>query len=144
MSKLLIIDDDEQSLYMLQILLQGHGYDVESATNGAEALEKARRDPPDMIISDILMPVMDGFTLCRKLKQDEQLKQIPFVFYTATYTDPRDEELALKLGANRYLLKPIEIETFIKILCDIVQDAEKSKVTTKRPALKDEKEIYKL
>jgi PAS domain S-box-containing protein len=144
MSKLLIIDDDEQSLYMLQVLLQGHGYDVESATNGAEALEKARRDPPDMIISDILMPVMDGFTLCRKLKQDKQLKHIPFVFYTATYTDPRDEELALKLGANRYLLKPIEPETFMKILHDIVQDAEKSKVTTKRLALEDEKEIYKL
>jgi len=80
-TKLLIVDDDEQNLYMLQVLLEGHGYEVDTAGDGAEALEKARRDPPDMIISDILMPVMDGFTLCREwLKEYEQLKHIPFVF----------------------------------------------------------------
>jgi PAS domain S-box-containing protein len=125
MSKLLIVDDDEQNLYMLRILLQGNGYDVESATNGAEALENARQDPPDMIISDILMPVMDGFTLCRKVKQDTQLQHIPFVFCTATYTESGDEELALKLGAERYLTKPIEPAAFIKVLQEIGQNPEK-------------------
>ena len=67
--KLLIVDDYEQNLYMLRVLLEGHGYEVVSAGDGAEAMEKARRDPPDVIISDILMPVMDGFALCREWKR---------------------------------------------------------------------------
>ena len=65
MTRILIADDNEQNLYMLQVLLTGYGYQVVSTDNGAKALEIARRDPPDMIVSDILMPVMDGFALCR-------------------------------------------------------------------------------
>ncbi|MBC8379759.1 MAG: response regulator, partial [Planctomycetes bacterium] len=124
MIKLLVVDDKEQNLYMLQVLLQGHGYDVALASNGAEALEKARRNPPDLIIADILMPVMDGFTLCREWKKDEHLKTIPFVFYTATYTDPKDEEFALNLGAERFIIKPTEPEKFIKILQEVIDQCK--------------------
>ena len=60
MTRILIADDNEQNLYLLHVLLTGYGYEVVSAENGARALEMARRDPPDMIITDILMPVMDG------------------------------------------------------------------------------------
>jgi len=60
MKDILIVDDDAQNIYMLQALLSGHGYSVATAANGAEALEKARQEPPDMIVADILMPVMDG------------------------------------------------------------------------------------
>ena len=66
MKKILIVDDNTQILSMLQTLLSDQGYGVMTATNGAEALEKARSECPDMIISDILMPVMDGFQLCRE------------------------------------------------------------------------------
>src|SRR4030067_3315196 len=100
MIKLLIVDDSQPDLYMLETLLKGNGYQVATASNGVEAIEKARRDPPALIISDILMPEMDGFTLCRLCKQDATLNRIPFVFYTATYTDSKDEELALSLGAE--------------------------------------------
>jgi signal transduction histidine kinase len=119
--KFLIVDDDEQNRYMLQVLLQGHGYGVELANNGAEALEKARRDPPNMVISDILMPEMDGFTLCRQWKKDDVLKTIPFIFYTATYTDPKDEQFALSLGADRFIAKPVEPDVFIDLILQVLK-----------------------
>jgi len=116
MSTLLIVDDNQQNLYLLQVLLSANGFQVELASNGAEALELARCMPPDMIISDILMPVMDGFALCRAWKEDEGLKNIPFVFYTATYTDHRDEDFALSLGADRFIVKPSEPDMFMAIV----------------------------
>src|SRR5262245_42100037 len=108
MKKILIVDDQERDLYLLKTLLGAHGYQVVEAVNGAEALRFATANPPDVIISDILMPVMDGFSLCREWKKDEELRDIPFVFYTATYTDPKDEEFALSLGAARFIVKPVE------------------------------------
>ena len=133
MTKILIADDNEQNRYMLQVLLRGNGYEVVSATNGAEALEMARGDPPDMIVTDILMPVMDGFTLCRHWKEDERLKHIPFIFYTATYTDPEDEKLALSLGGDRFLIKPIEPGTLVQILSEVFEEyaAKESTVVPK-------------
>jgi putative nucleotidyltransferase with HDIG domain len=124
MKKILIVDDQAQNVYLLKSLLEGHGYQVEEATNGVEALEFARITPPDLIISDILMPGMDGFSLCQEWKKDEQLKDIPFVFYTATYTDPKDEELALSLGAARFIIKPVEVEEFVSIVEQVIAEVE--------------------
>jgi putative nucleotidyltransferase with HDIG domain len=124
MKKILVVDDQEQNAYLLKSLLGGHGYQVKPATNGMEALEFARRDPPELIISDILMPVMDGFSLCQEWKKDEQLKDIPFVFYTATYTDPKDKELALSLGAARFIIKPVEVEEFISIIEQVISEVD--------------------
>src|SRR3972149_444414 len=98
MKRILIVDDLEQNRYLLEATLQGYGYETVSATHGAEALAAARSQPPDLIIADILMPVMDGFALCKQWRADERLRAIPFIFYTATYTDPKDEQLALNLG----------------------------------------------
>lgn len=126
MTKLLIVDDDEQGLYVLETLLKDQGYDVRTARNGAQALEKARFDPPDLVVSDILMPVMDGFTLCSQWKKDKQLNRIPFIFYTATYTDPRDRSVALKLGVERFILKPLEPELFLKILQEVIAESRTS------------------
>src|SRR5579862_2306633 len=83
MTSVLVVDDKEENAYYLQALLTGHGYSVESARHGAEALVKARLSPPDVIISDLLMPVMDGYTLLRHWKADIRLKRVPFVVYTA-------------------------------------------------------------
>ncbi len=121
MSTILIVDDHEQNRYLLRTMLAASGDEVLEAANGAEALELARRTRPDLIISDILMPQMDGFALCRECKRDEQLRDIPFVFYTATYTDPRDEALALQLGAARFIVKPVESEDFLAILREVLQ-----------------------
>ncbi len=112
----MVVDDIKQNRYLLQKLLEGYGYVVETAENGIEALEKARERQPDMIITDVLMPGMDGFQLCRTLKNDETLKSIPVLFYSATYTDKKSRELAFSIGAVDYLIKPIEPDEFIKII----------------------------
>ncbi len=128
MSRLLIVDDNEQNLYMLRTLLVGHGYEVVTAADGSEALELARRKPPAIAISDILMPGMDGFALCREWKQDAALHRIPFVFYTATYTDPKDEAFALSLGAERFIIKPAEPDHFLAMIEEVVDASEGNSV----------------
>jgi signal transduction histidine kinase len=133
---ILIVDDNESNLYQLEVLLGGSGYQIVTAANGAEALTKARKNPPDLVISDILMPVMDGFTLCRKWKKDERLRKIPFVFYTATYTDDRDREFALSLGAERFLVKPEEPEVFIRTIREVIQQVQLQPARPSPPAAK--------
>lgn len=119
MTRILIVDDKDENLYYLQALLKGYGYEVDSAKHGAEALVKARQSAPDVVISDLLMPVMDGYTLLRHWKIDYALKRIPFIVYTATYTEPEDERLALSLGADAFILKPAEPEDFIGKLREV-------------------------
>jgi response regulator RpfG family c-di-GMP phosphodiesterase len=143
MNKILIVDDLPQNLYMLEILLQTNGYEVHQATNGIEALELAHKDPPEMIISDILMPGMDGFSLCRAWKTDEDLKDIPFVFYTATYIDPKDEKLALELGAERFIVKPMEPDAFLAILKEVIQQQESKEHVVKQQTIEQSEDFFK-
>lgn len=143
MTKLLIVDDNDQNRYLLQVLLQGHGYEVTTALDGNEALETARSDPPDMLITDILMPGMDGFTLCRHWKADEELQEIPFVFYTATYTDPQDEEFALSLGAARFILKPAEPDALLAVIVEALEAQETNQLVAPQEPIEEEAVYYK-
>ncbi|HMK56691.1 MAG TPA: response regulator [Dissulfurispiraceae bacterium] len=120
MTRIIVVDDNEESRYLLERLFKGHNYEVICASNGAEALEKARQFTPDIIVSDILMPVMDGYALCRQWKADSVLGQKPFIFYTATYTDPKDESFALSLGAERFVVKPVEPEMLEGIVSEVL------------------------
>ena len=144
MSKILIVDDHRQNAYLLKSLLAGSGYQVLEASNGAEALELARANPPDVIISDILMPVMDGFSLCHEWMKDESLRPIPFVFYTATYTDPKDEELALNLGAARFIVKPTEAEEFISMLKGVIAQVEAGVLPAPQETLGEEMAYFRM
>ena len=83
MKKILLVDDRQENLYLLNTLLINNGYLVDQASNGEEALELARKNHPDMIVADVLMPVMDGFELCHRVRNDDQLKSTAFVFYNA-------------------------------------------------------------
>lgn len=134
MTRVLVVDDNEQNLYLLRTLLSGHGYAVDEGRNGAEALASARTNPPDLVISDLLMPVMDGYTLLRLWKADDRLKQIPFIVYTATYTEPRDERLALALGADAFLIKPAEPDVFLLRMREVLgAGVPAAKPGTQRP-----------
>jgi PAS domain S-box-containing protein len=139
--KILIVDDKAGNRYLMERFLQTTGYETVSAVNGSEALELAMKNPPDMIVSDILMPVMDGFTLCREWKKDKTLQKIPFVFYTATYTDPKDEEFALSLGADCFIVKPKRMNDFLKIIKETF-DAQKVKEAQPMNTLQPDEKIF--
>lgn len=138
MTRLLVVDDNEQDRYLLEALLTGNGYEVMSAADGAEALEKAQANPPDLIITDILMPGMDGYALCRQWKRDDALNGIPLVFYTATYTDPRDEKLALSLGADRFIIKPQEPEALVQAVKEVLAETHAGPQRPQKPAVEEE------
>lgn len=107
--KILVVEDDENSRALQHVLLEADGFEVVSAANGREALPLLQVAPlPDLILSDIMMPEMDGYALCRYVRNDPALAGIPFVFYTATYTEDADRQLAEDLGATRFLIKPMD------------------------------------
>jgi two-component system, cell cycle sensor histidine kinase and response regulator CckA len=114
--KILLVDDKAENLEYLRALFTSQGSKVTVAQHGAEALIKARQDPPDLIISDLLMPVMDGYTLLRHWKADPRLRPVPFIVYTATYTEEQDEQLALNLGADAFILKPVKPDVFLELV----------------------------
>lgn len=143
MTRILIVDDKEENLYYLQALLTGSGFVVDTARHGAEALVKARLSPPDVVISDLLMPVMDGYTLLRLWKADVRLKKIPFIVYTATYTEPEDERLALSLGADAFILKPSEPEEFLARIRQVQANMAANNASPPKSPTGDEKELLK-
>jgi PAS domain S-box-containing protein len=122
--KILVVEDNEASGSLIEILLVRRGYLVERAANGVEALEKALVSPPDLIVSDVMMPELDGFMLCRRIKADPKLKKTPVILYTATNPEKDEAELARSLGAARFIGKLAQPP----ILLDAIQEElEKSK-----------------
>ena len=121
--KILIVDDHMNNNYMLESLFKGYGYEVITALNGKEALIKLQTEKVDLIFSDVLMPVMDGFTLVGNQKR-RKLKHIPFIVYTATYTGTKDEEFAEKIGANAFLIKPAEPRDIIDTLERVIEQSK--------------------
>ncbi|MCX8030824.1 MAG: PAS domain S-box protein [Thermodesulfovibrionales bacterium] len=142
--KILIVDDNTDSRVLLEKLLKSRGYDVLSASNGVEALEKISLYMPDLIISDILMPEMDGFELCRRVKTDQNLSKIPFVFYTATFVDRKDERLALSLGASRFLIKLMEPDIFLNIIEEVLEEYMTNKLPVPEGPLVDLAELDRM
>ncbi len=109
----LIVGNEKQSLSQLRALFERNGFIVEEAGQGAEALTKARRCPPQLVVSDLFMPVMDGYTLLRHWKADKRLKTIPFVACAGSHTEPKQERLALDLGADAFIVRSVKPDEFM-------------------------------
>lgn len=118
--KILVVDDNLSASYLLKRFLDRQGYEVITAANGVEGLAALRQSDIGLIISDIHMPAMDGFQLCREVKSDARLQNIPFIFCTALYTDYKDEAFALSLGAVRYIVKPFELQPFLQVIQELL------------------------
>jgi CheY-like chemotaxis protein len=121
MTHVLIVEDRETDRKLLKTQLERNGYRVTTAGDGMEALAAARSDRPDAIVSDVLMPNMDGFALCHAWMQDAELRAIPFIFYSANLTSREDEHVAMALGAVRYMIKPLHAEVFLRELRTVLQ-----------------------
>jgi DNA-binding response OmpR family regulator len=105
-ARILVVDDEPFNVSLLEQELELLGYETEAAENGAVALEMVRRNPPDLIVLDVMMPVMDGFELCRILKEDEETRLIPIVIMTALDAF-NDRITGIEAGADDFLTKPV-------------------------------------
>lgn len=114
--RILVVDDDEAGRLLASTMVRSAGHEAIEAENGVRALELARKNPPDVVITDILMPRMDGYQLAREWKADPLLSSIPLIFLTASYTDPADEKFAIELGADGFLSKPVDIGMLLETI----------------------------
>jgi CheY-like chemotaxis protein len=117
---ILIVEDVPNVLELLEVTLRFKGYSVITARNGEEALEVLSKQRPILIITDILMPKMDGYAFVQKLRLNVDTRALPVVFLSATYVTPEDKDFALSLGAARFIEKPIDAEDFLLTIAELV------------------------
>jgi CheY-like chemotaxis protein len=123
---LLLVDGDAKSLRVMEVSLKKAGFSVTTASDGKDALQKIQISPPDLVLSDTRLAELDGFELCRRLKDDERLKQIPFVFLTSQKA-VEFKVRGLEMGGEDYLTKPIYIKEIVTRARMILQKAEKER-----------------
>lgn len=116
---ILIVDDRPVNVKLLRAVLVAEGHAVREAPDGVEALSLLNRERVNAIISGIFMPKMDGYRLCYEVRRSQWLREIPFIFYTATYTSPGDEKLCLDLGADKYVRQPATVEVILAALHEV-------------------------
>jgi len=119
--KILIVDDEAQLVDMVKMRLEANNYDVIVAYDGQEGLDKARKEKPDLIILDLMLPKMDGYKVCRMLKFDEKYKSIPIIMFTARAQE-EDEKVSMEVGANAYVTKPFEPKVLLDKIQELIQN----------------------
>jgi len=130
MGVILVAYERESEQTALEQLLTSRGHRIVKAANGLAALDAARREPPHAVVSDIVLPRMDGFALCRKWKQDERLQAIPFVFYTRRHDDPKYERFALELGAEKFLARSEQPDALAEVIDELLGVSAPASVPT--------------
>jgi DNA-binding NarL/FixJ family response regulator len=121
--KLLIIEDQAPMRRNIALLLQMEGYEVCTASNGQEGLEAARREKPDLILSDVMMPVLDGYGVVQALREEPEFAATPFIFLTAK-SDRTDVRVGMNFGADDYLTKPVVREDLLSAVAARLERAE--------------------
>ncbi|RMG65977.1 MAG: response regulator [Calditrichaeota bacterium] len=122
--KILIVDDNEHVLKLLKISLEKAGYEVYQATNGDEGLEKAKEVKPDLIISDVMMPLTDGIEFCWMIRENSDIPMVPFIFLTSL-EDSEMEIRGFRAGADEYLVKPVDRAVLLEKVETLLKRAKK-------------------
>jgi DNA-binding response OmpR family regulator len=117
---LLVVEDIPDILALLETTLKFKGYRVITAVNGEDALKVIEKEHPALIITDILMPKMDGFSLVHHLRIEPDTRRIPVIFLSATYVAPEDKAFALTIGATRFMEKPVALDQFIALIEELI------------------------
>ena len=112
----LVVDDIAVNRKLLRAQLEAEGFEVAEAVDGLDALEVLRRQPVDAVLSDILMPRMDGYRLCHEVRKNPALRALRFVLYSSTYTSPADVNLSNTVGADLFVAKPAPIAVILNAL----------------------------
>lgn len=138
MANILIVDDNADDRLLMRTVLEAQGHDIREALNGAEALRLAREFAPDLAISDILMPVMDGYALCREWQRDPVLRHVPFVHCSANYVQPSDVALARDVGAVEFLHKPVDPAQIRALVSEVFKKFPTTGATARMSKLDEE------
>jgi PAS domain S-box-containing protein len=141
--RVLVVDDDPGGLSLLETLFRAHGYVTETAVDGLDALEKARAAPCAVVVTDILMPRMDGYQLCREWKADPVLRESPVVFYTATYTAQEDRDFATGVGADLFIVKPTDPDAIIRSVEALLTAHLEEGIDVREPTVTEETEVLR-
>ena len=119
--RILLVDDEPDIVSLAQARLEQIGYEVISACDGQEGLDKARAEAPDLIILDLMLPKLDGYKVCQMLKLDEKYKAIPIILFSAKGQES-DKKTGEDVGANAYVTKPFEPQIFLGTLDKLLKE----------------------
>ncbi len=118
--RILLVDDEAELVELVKMRLEANGYQVLVAYDGKEALDVAKKEMPDLIILDLMLPKIDGYKVCRMLKFDEKYKQIPIIMFTARALET-DKKVGMEVGADDYMVKPFEPELLLMKIKDLLK-----------------------
>jgi two-component system, OmpR family, alkaline phosphatase synthesis response regulator PhoP len=124
--KILLVDDEADIVSSIKARLEANNYEVIVAVDGQQALEMARKEIPDLIILDLMLPKIDGYRVCRLLKFDDKYKHIPIFMFTARAQES-DKKLGEEVGADAYILKPFELKSLMDKIKNTLETFEKGK-----------------
>jgi two-component system alkaline phosphatase synthesis response regulator PhoP len=126
--RILVVDDEIYIVHILEFTLTMEGYEVLTAADGEEALRRLEQDRPDLVVLDIMMPKVDGYEVLRRIRADEEFRQLPVILLSAKGR-PIDRETGLEIGADDYIVKPFSPRRLLEKIQDLLERARLSQVS---------------